>query len=300
VTGPAGGGEANAGDAGANAVAVAPPHADDNVNVAQPPAAAPQTGESPIVTQPPPTAPQTGQNGGGAPAATTIAGAPATCRQGPLYYASTGFPGMPNSIPVECRGPNPTEWASGLCSMLSETSNTQVCVDIGWGLNAQGLVETLRSPSALPVLTTSPAAGQGSGGSNPIHCQRGGFVGVTWDCGSVSVGTGGTIVPGVYVLTEYVRYGGESYPVLGAHVWQTLYLTCSSVLFISDDDNNFSFNGTYTYSVLANRITFTALVESSCSQYRAFPASATFRATPTGLELYDETRSVRETYLRIE
>jgi hypothetical protein len=335
VSGPAGGFEtADSGVGATPAIAATAPHTPSDATVTQSPSIAPQPVQNGAGTQAPDaaapqpvqngagtqapdaSAPQPVQNGAGTQvpltddfgcgcdaAAPTMAGAPPTCRPRQLlYYKSTGLPGVPNSIPVECAGPNPIEWSSVLCSTLSGTANTQVCVDAGWGLTGQGMLEHPRSQSALAVLTNPSGLQVGSSwaDSSWIHCQRGGFVGVTWDCGSVPVGAGGTITTGVYVLAEYVRYGGDSFPSLGAHIWQTLYVTSSSVLFVSDDDNNFGFDGTYTYSVQGNRIAFTAVSESSLPDYRAFPGSATFQATPSAFELYDATRQVRATYVWLD
>ena len=122
-------------------------------------------------------------------------------------------------------------------------------------------------------------------------------MGVSSDCGDAPVGTGGTIVPGAYVLTEYVRFaGGTSYPTPGAHIQQTLYMTGESALLISDDDNNFILDGTYRYLARGNAIGFAVFCETQPAQYRAFPTTATFTATGTTLELYDATRKVRQKF----
>ena len=332
VSGPTGGQTTDGGARAVPTVLSPAPQIPENPPIAQPPlpatsAPAPQPttafdgGCNCVVPEPPappaPTAPQPAVEAGVvAPVVPTVeAGVvaptapvgdpPATCRQGPLYYPSTGLPGVPNSIPNEClgTGPEPVQWSSSICSFLQSTGNTQECVDAGWGLTGQGALENPRSQGALPVLTnTSPVQLLSVQGLDTawIHCHRGGMVGVTWDCGSVPVGAGGTLATGAYVLTEYVRFGGDSFPSLGAHIVQTLYVTASSLLLISDDDNNFCFDGTYTYVVQGNRIAFNALRESQPPFYRAFPASATFRATPTRLDLYDTTRLVRATYVRLE
>jgi hypothetical protein len=108
------------------------------------------------------------------------------------------------------------------------------------------------------------------------------------------------ITPGAYALTGYVQFQSDTYPTLGGRIWQTLYVGASSALLISDDGNNFHFRGTYTYSIEDNRIVFVPSCESSLARYRAFPGAATFSATGTILEFFDETRRVRSTFQRID
>jgi hypothetical protein len=134
-----------------------------------------------------------------------------------------------------------------------------------------------------------------------VHCHRGGNVLAIAQCGDLPAGAGGNILPGAYTLTEYASYGsGSTYPAPGVNVTQTLYLTESSLLLISDDSNNFYFTGNYRSTVDKNQVTFETLCESTLPQYRAFPAEATFTATTSTLELFDTTRQVRTKYTKIE
>jgi hypothetical protein len=103
----------------------------------------------------------------------------------------------------------------------------------------------------------------------------------------------------VYALVGYVTYDQATYPKLGAVILQTLYIGYGRALLVSDDDNNFGFVGTYTYAVTDNVVTFTPNCESQASQYRAFPAQATFTGTASGLEFFDSARNVRSTFVRI-
>jgi hypothetical protein len=104
------------------------------------------------------------------------------------------------------------------------------------------------------------------------------------------------VLNGVYALVGYVTYDQATYPKLGAVILQTLYIGHGRALLVSDDDNNFGFVGTYTYAVNGNTVAFKPICESQPSQYRAFPAEATFTVTESGLEIFDSARNVRSTF----
>lgn len=175
------------------------------------------------------------------------------------------------------------------------------CSDTGWGFTENGELSNPRQPGDLRVLSLSTPPVPYCPPLNWADCHRDGYVGPTDDCGDLPTGTGGAVTPGVYVLTGYVLFGNTHMsPQPGGRVWQTLYVTSTSALLISDDTGNMSFLGSYTYTIEGNRISFAAVCEGREPLNRAFPGEATFTASGSILEFFDTTRKVRSTFQRIE
>jgi hypothetical protein len=244
-------------------------------------------------------------DGGSFPPTVDASGLPlGTCRSGPLYYRSGTFMDS-NSIPVERQEPPEVRPSWANTSNLDELAGSSpsrwnlMCQPWGLGLADNGVLRFPPGDGDLrPILSGAATPAPTYSCNDYVACHSGGRVGVTWDCGSVPQGTGG-VLNGVYALVGYVTYDQATYPKLGALISQTLYIAHGRALLVSNDDNNMGLVGTYTYAIDGNVVSFTANCESQGPDYRAFPAQATFTATPSGLELFDSVRNIRSTFVLV-
>jgi hypothetical protein len=237
----------------------------------------------------------------------------ATCRTGALY-APLEHGTDSSSIPVELLLPaaDRPEWArttnlEELLRLTPPLSQTYVrgppsstCAQGPIEIGLDGALASASGEAGLSIWTEKAAPDTSCGAVGNASCHPHGAAGVSWDCGALPEGEGGPIVSGVYALVGYVRYEGTSFPALGAYVVQTLYLTDQSAFVVSYDDNDFGYAGTARYVVTGKRLMFTETCGSQPVMYRPFPAQPTYTAAGRVLELFDEARNVRSTFVRMD
>jgi hypothetical protein len=138
-------------------------------------------------------------------------------------------------------------------------------------------------------------------------------VGVTYTCDALPVGIGGAVRSGTYVLTAVVHHAVSAQwwgiDGFGAPHKGALVISEASLVSIAEQIN---IAVGVTYTTEGNRLI--SQLCSSCGHLTAFynsirwdpnyvnyayPLNATYTATETSLELYDEERGVAFTYRRI-
>jgi hypothetical protein len=226
------------------------------------------------------------------------------CHEEGLYFESQTGDGPTHYVPVECH--DPPESIRYMCEAVQADTRSRECHDVGFGLSSDGELRIPRDESDMPVLSMSNAA-PGSLGTGSVcvefmwwQCHVGGQVLGTYDCGDVPTGEGGSIEPGTYTLTAMVEFANPGFRIAANNFSQTLFVSATSVLLVSDDSANFSFTGSYTYATEGNEIAFTPRCESQGEQYRPWALVGTFSATSTQLDFYSVERGFWASYQRVQ
>jgi hypothetical protein len=134
------------------------------------------------------------------------------------------------------------------------------------------------------------------------YCHIGGQVIGTYACGEVPTGGGGSIQPGVYKLTAMVEFEDveRHFGIPGNNFSQTLFVSPTSILVVSDDSNTFTFVRSFTYTVSGTTITFTPTYRETDGEYGPWAHDPTFTASPTQLDIYSARLGYWASYQLVE